>query len=128
MPDQDKITRLNTEIDARRDDLIALTQDLIRIPTLNPPGENYRLICEYLETRLKPRGFECKSRFEMKPRATAINIPAGTSSHGATARTLAIASTSIPTQMWWNLAKTGPAIPSGVNLTATKSTAVDHAT
>ena len=55
-----KIDRLNTEIDARQDDLIALTQDLIRIPTLNPPGENYRLICEYLENRLKPRGFDCE--------------------------------------------------------------------
>ena len=60
MPDQTKIDRLNAEIDPRRDDLIALTQDLIRIPTVNPPGENYRLICEYLESRLKPRGFECE--------------------------------------------------------------------
>ena len=49
---------LSAAIAARRDDLIALTQDLIRIPTLNPPGENYRLICEYLETRLRKSGFE----------------------------------------------------------------------
>ena len=49
---------LSAEIIARRDDLIALTQDLIRIPTLNPPGRDYRLICEYLETRLKRHGFE----------------------------------------------------------------------
>lgn len=48
---------LAREIEARRDDLIALTQDLIRIPTLNPPGENYLLICEYLENRLKRQGF-----------------------------------------------------------------------
>ncbi len=33
---------LLTEIAARRDDLIELTQDLIRIPTLNPPGREYR--------------------------------------------------------------------------------------
>ncbi|MDB5506253.1 MAG: succinyl-diaminopimelate desuccinylase [Devosia sp.] len=44
-------------IDSRRDDLIALTQDLIRIPTLNPPGECYLDCCEYLAARLKPRGF-----------------------------------------------------------------------
>jgi succinyl-diaminopimelate desuccinylase len=44
-------------IDARRDDLIALTQDLIRIPTLNPPGDCYREICEYLAARLKASGF-----------------------------------------------------------------------
>jgi succinyl-diaminopimelate desuccinylase len=47
-----------TGIDARRDDLIALTQDLIRIPTLNPPGDCYRDICEYMATRLKASSFE----------------------------------------------------------------------
>jgi succinyl-diaminopimelate desuccinylase len=48
---------LMTRISAKRDDLIALTQDLVRIPTLNPPGENYREICEYLKDRLEARGF-----------------------------------------------------------------------
>jgi succinyl-diaminopimelate desuccinylase len=52
---QDRIT---AEIDARRDDLIALTQDLIRIPTLNPPGDNYREICEFLDRRLRASKFE----------------------------------------------------------------------
>ena len=50
--------RLLAAIEARRDELIALTQDLIRIPTLNPPGENYREICEYLDRRLRAKGFE----------------------------------------------------------------------
>ena len=45
------------EIDSRRDDLISLTQELIRIPTLNPPGENYREICEFLSKRLQKSGF-----------------------------------------------------------------------
>ncbi|GGO61668.1 succinyl-diaminopimelate desuccinylase [Roseovarius pacificus] len=49
--------RLTAEIAARRDDLVALTQDLIRIPTLNPPGENYREICDYLDRRLLRAGF-----------------------------------------------------------------------
>ena len=49
--------RLSEEIAARRDDLIALTQDLIRIPTLNPPGANYREICDYLDRRLLRAGF-----------------------------------------------------------------------
>ena len=48
---------LFARIDQKRDKLIALTQDLIRIPTLNPPGENYREICEYLKARLAARGF-----------------------------------------------------------------------
>jgi len=50
--------RLSDEIDARREDLIQLTGDLIRIPTLNPPGENYREICEFLSKRLSAAGFE----------------------------------------------------------------------
>jgi len=45
------------EIERRRDDLIELTQALIRIPTLNPPGDNYREICDFLATRLRARGF-----------------------------------------------------------------------
>lgn len=49
--------RLKSEITARRDDLVALTQALIRIPTLNPPGANYREICEFLGNRLAKRGF-----------------------------------------------------------------------
>ncbi len=51
-------TRLLAAIDDRRDELVALTRDLIRIPTMNPPGECYREICEYLANRLRPRGFE----------------------------------------------------------------------
>jgi succinyl-diaminopimelate desuccinylase len=55
----DKTTpALLSAIAARRDDLVALTQDLIRIPTLNPPGQNYLEICEYLGERLGRAGFK----------------------------------------------------------------------
>ena len=46
------MTDLVHRLAGKRDALIALTQDLIRIPTLNPPGQNYLLICEYLQRRL----------------------------------------------------------------------------
>lgn len=60
-PQQDeRATRLADAVAARRDDLIALTQDLIRIPTLNPPGAEYARICAYLEARLKRSGFETR--------------------------------------------------------------------
>ncbi|WP_136657718.1 acetylornithine deacetylase/succinyl-diaminopimelate desuccinylase family protein [Nitratireductor sp. XY-223] len=52
------VAAFTDEITARRDELIALTQDLIRIPTLNPPGEAYLEICEYLAARLRARRFE----------------------------------------------------------------------
>jgi len=50
--------RISNELIDRREDLIRLTQDLIRIPTLNPPGSHYRDICEYLNQRLSKSGFQ----------------------------------------------------------------------
>ncbi|MBT8460111.1 MAG: acetylornithine deacetylase/succinyl-diaminopimelate desuccinylase family protein [Boseongicola sp.] len=49
--------KLFQAIEKRRDDLIALTQDLVRIPTINPPGDHYLEICEYLKRRLTSSGF-----------------------------------------------------------------------
>ncbi len=49
---------LSRRIEDARDDLIALTRDLIRIPTLNPPGRHYADVCAFLEKRLKAAGFE----------------------------------------------------------------------
>ncbi len=48
---------LSERIQDKRDDLISLTQELIAIPTLNPPGKNYLLICELLAARLDTKGF-----------------------------------------------------------------------
>ena len=50
--------RILAAVESRRQDLIGLAQDLVRIPTLNPPGQNYFQICEYLGTRLMALGFE----------------------------------------------------------------------
>lgn len=49
---------LSARIDSKRDDLIELTQALIRIPTLNPPGRHYHDICVLVDARLKAHGFE----------------------------------------------------------------------
>ncbi len=58
--DSDLGRRLEAAVLARRDDLIELTGDLIRIPTLNPPGENYREICDFLDRRLLKSGFDTR--------------------------------------------------------------------
>ncbi|MFD9896770.1 acetylornithine deacetylase/succinyl-diaminopimelate desuccinylase family protein [Mesorhizobium sp. NPDC059025] len=52
------IDRLLQCVEARTDDLVALTADLIRFPTVNPPGEAYRPCAEFIAERLKKRGFE----------------------------------------------------------------------
>jgi succinyl-diaminopimelate desuccinylase len=53
--DLDRVYRL---IDDRTDELVALTRDLVRFPTTNPPGEAYRPCAEYLGARLAQRGFD----------------------------------------------------------------------
>ncbi|TPI25449.1 acetylornithine deacetylase/succinyl-diaminopimelate desuccinylase family protein [Mesorhizobium sp. B3-2-1] len=50
--------RLLEAIDNRRDELVALTADLIRFPTINPPGDAYRPCAEYIGARLRKCGFE----------------------------------------------------------------------
>ncbi|RUU50893.1 succinyl-diaminopimelate desuccinylase, partial [Mesorhizobium sp. M2C.T.Ca.TU.002.02.1.1] len=50
--------RLLKAVEDRTDDLVALTADLIRFPTVNPPGEAYRPCAEFLGARLKKLGFE----------------------------------------------------------------------
>lgn len=55
----DRVEALDAALRAREGELAALTQALIRIPTVNPPGENYRDACEFLAARLRPQGFDC---------------------------------------------------------------------
>jgi succinyl-diaminopimelate desuccinylase len=52
------IDRLFRRIEASRDDLVALAQALVRIPTLNPPGAEYDPCARLLGDRLAARGFD----------------------------------------------------------------------
>jgi succinyl-diaminopimelate desuccinylase len=52
--------RLARAIEDRTDDLVALTSDLIRFPTVNPPGDVYTPCAEFIATRLKKRAFETR--------------------------------------------------------------------
>ena len=52
-----QIQAVLARIEAKRDEVVALTQDLVRIPTVNPPGDAYEACARYIGERLKPRGF-----------------------------------------------------------------------
>lgn len=54
----DVIDKIHQRINGLKDDLIDLTVELIRIPTTNPPGENYTECAEFVGNWLKKRGFE----------------------------------------------------------------------
>mgnify|MGYP003333743452 FL=1 len=56
--DDPRRVALLAALDARTDELVALARDLIRFPTVNPPGEAYQPCAEYLGARLAARGFE----------------------------------------------------------------------
>lgn len=43
-----------------KDDLISLTQNLINIPTVNPPGKNYEKCVQLLSDKLRGIGFDVK--------------------------------------------------------------------
>ncbi|MBS1255089.1 MAG: Succinyl-diaminopimelate desuccinylase [Deltaproteobacteria bacterium] len=48
---------LLSRIESKREELISFTQELVRIPTINPPGEDYLECAELLGNQLKKRGF-----------------------------------------------------------------------
>jgi succinyl-diaminopimelate desuccinylase len=51
------IDRITAEVDRARDELVELTADLVRIPTVNPPGEEYDACAHFLGDDLQRRGF-----------------------------------------------------------------------
>ncbi len=55
---ENRLIQLRETIDRASDDLVALTQSLIQLPTINPPGDGYLAICELLDARLSQRGFK----------------------------------------------------------------------
>lgn len=52
--------RLIAEVAARRDEMVELCRELVRIPTVNPPGDAYAVCAERLGRRLARRGFEVR--------------------------------------------------------------------
>lgn len=57
VPPGDPVDTLLANVAARRDELVALTQALVRIPTVNPPGDAYEACARRLGERLAARGF-----------------------------------------------------------------------
>ena len=56
-PSRDQTAALYKRIDDRSDEVAELTASLIRIPTVNPPGDAYEPCARFLGERLAARGF-----------------------------------------------------------------------
>jgi len=50
-------TEILSQIDGRREELAGMMEQLLRFPSVNPPG-NERPIADYVVTLLKPLGFD----------------------------------------------------------------------
>jgi len=51
------LSKVFENIEKSENNLVRLCQDLIRFPTVNPPGNDYKACVEYIGNRLKSRGF-----------------------------------------------------------------------
>jgi succinyl-diaminopimelate desuccinylase len=50
---------IDRAVERRREEIVGFLQEMIRIPSENPPGD-YEPICDYLSAKLKGMGFETR--------------------------------------------------------------------
>ena len=79
MSRSDSIDRVLSEVERARDELVDFTAELIRIPTVNPPGENYRECAESIGVRLGAWGMavqyvEAEGRAEHTKSHPRVNV------------------------------------------------------
>ena len=54
----DRAERVLAQVEAAREEIVAFTAELIRVPTVNPPGEAYRDCAELIGRRLRAAGLD----------------------------------------------------------------------
>ena len=85
------IDRVVAEAEAARDEIVEFTADLIRIPTVNPPGDLYRECAELIRGRLEEAGMAvqfvtAEGRPEHTPGHPRINVLGRSGDPGARPR------------------------------------------
>ncbi len=64
-------------IDKGKDELVKLTMQLVSIPTVNPPGENYERIVDFIEKRCKKLGLDTRRIITSKSELKKYKINSG---------------------------------------------------
>ena len=70
-------TKLLKYIQINKTDVISLVSDLIRIPTVNPPGKNYEEMVSFLEKRCRKLGLKTKKYLTPKTLLNRFGISGG---------------------------------------------------
>ena len=73
------IDRIVAEVDAAADEIVGFTQDLVRMPTVNPPGAEYEACAAFLGDDLTRRGYDveyivAEDRPEHMPEHPRVNV------------------------------------------------------
>src|SRR5256886_11540864 len=63
-----RASRLMEWLRQREEEMAALLAELVAIPTENPPGKNYRVCADFLESRLRQSGLDCEQLEADQPR------------------------------------------------------------
>jgi succinyl-diaminopimelate desuccinylase len=58
----DATARVLAAVEACADEIVAFTSDLIRVPTVNPPGDEYEPCARLIGDRLADCGFDVEYR------------------------------------------------------------------
>jgi succinyl-diaminopimelate desuccinylase len=71
--------RILAEVDRAAEEIVQFTADLVRIPTVNPPGDDYEACAHFIGDFLKRRAFEieyiaAEGRPEHTPRYPRVNV------------------------------------------------------
>ena len=85
MTTKNRIDRVMREVESARDELVDFAAELIRIPTVNPPGDLYRECAEAIGRRLEEFGYQVdyvtaedsEEHTEKYPRVNVIGIRPG---------------------------------------------------
>jgi succinyl-diaminopimelate desuccinylase len=75
------VDRILAEVDRAADEIVQFTVDLVRIPTINPPGDEYETCARFLGDHLRQRQFDVEyivadSRPEHTARHPRVNVVA----------------------------------------------------
>jgi succinyl-diaminopimelate desuccinylase len=73
------IERILSEVDRATDEIVAFTADLVRIPSVNPPGDEYAACADFLGRFLEQRAFDveyiaAEGRAEHTARYPRVNV------------------------------------------------------
>src|SRR5438128_1740923 len=79
LPSMTPSDRVLSAVDAAADEMVDFTRALVRLPTVNPPGDGYAECAELIGRRLSACGFETQyfpadGRPEHTPRHPRINV------------------------------------------------------